>query len=256
MIMTEARSSSGQGIRLGDRINIVDDNGALYVSARVLKMEVSETEKTTKFTLGDYIVKSSGISEQLQDLANQWAELAKKAGTSTGGDSGVVLTLESSAGAIFKGTAVSTTLTAHVFRGGAELSSDAIAALGTVKWYRDCEEVTALSGKLSVTIPDDLPDTSGSSESSGTEYAKEGSGSYGIFVFPGKKNPVRPYGADGNDVLDFLRDLKAFFVLLQDIGQCFDHIRFSLSLFSGRILSSVCVSCCPVLLLRLFRRAV
>ena len=173
-------SNAPEGIRLGDRINIVDDNGALYVSARVLKMEVSETEKTTKFTLGDYIVKSSGISEQLQDLANQWAELAKKAGTSTGGDSGVVLTLESSAGAIFKGTAVSTTLTAHVFRGGAELSSDAIAALGTVKWYRDGEEVTALSGKLSVTIPDDLPDTSGSSESSGTEYAKEGSGSYPV----------------------------------------------------------------------------
>ena len=79
---------------------------------------------------------------------------------------------------------------------------------------------------------------------------------HGILVFPGKKNPVRPYGADGNDVLDFLRDLKAFFVLLQDIGQCFDHIRFSLSLFSGRILSSFRVFCCPVLLLRLFRLAV
>lgn len=53
------------------------------------------------------------------------------------GDDGIVLTIESSAGTIFKNTQAATTLTARVFQGGAELTAQQIAQLGTVRWYKD-----------------------------------------------------------------------------------------------------------------------
>ncbi len=63
--------------KIGDRINLVDDNGELYLSARILKLEVSVARDTQKATLGEYLIKTSGISDKVQALASQFAELAK-----------------------------------------------------------------------------------------------------------------------------------------------------------------------------------
>lgn len=60
------------------------------------------------------------------------------------GDDALLLIISSSAGTIFKNTKVNTTLTAHVYKGGAELNSTQIDALGTVKWYKNG---SYLSGK-------------------------------------------------------------------------------------------------------------
>lgn len=63
------------------------------------------------------------------------------------GDAGadaITMTITSSNGTIFKNTAITTTLTAHVYKAGAELDAAAIAALGTIKWYKD-GSTTALS---------------------------------------------------------------------------------------------------------------
>jgi hypothetical protein len=57
----------------------------------------------------------------------------------------------SSAGTIFKNTAVATTLTAHVYRGGAEVTGTALAALGTIKWYKD-NAASAVGTGSSLTI--------------------------------------------------------------------------------------------------------
>lgn len=53
------------------------------------------------------------------------------------GDDAIVLSVTSSAGLVFKNTGVTTTLTAHVYRGGAELTDTQVAALGTIRWYKD-----------------------------------------------------------------------------------------------------------------------
>lgn len=66
-----------ENIKIGDRVNLVDDNGETYLSARVLKLEQSVTEKTQKATLGEYLIRDSGISEQVEALAAQFAEIAK-----------------------------------------------------------------------------------------------------------------------------------------------------------------------------------
>lgn len=75
-----------EGVWVGDRVSIVDDAGELYVSARVLELEISRTKQSVKITVGDYLPRSSGISDQVEDLANQWsnsvaamAEIAKQA---------------------------------------------------------------------------------------------------------------------------------------------------------------------------------
>ena len=47
------------------------------------------------------------------------------------------MAITSSGGTIFKNTAIATTLTAHVYKGGVEVTGSALSALGTIKWYKD-----------------------------------------------------------------------------------------------------------------------
>lgn len=49
----------------------------------------------------------------------------------------ITMAITSSGGTIFKNTAIATTLTAHVYKGGVEVSGSALTSLGTVKWYKD-----------------------------------------------------------------------------------------------------------------------
>lgn len=64
-------------VKIGDRVNIVDDNGELYVSARLLQLKTSIVEGTRKATFGEYLIKDSGISDKVEALAAQFAEIAK-----------------------------------------------------------------------------------------------------------------------------------------------------------------------------------
>ena len=77
-------------VKIGDRINIVDDAGELYVSARVLQLETSVADQEHNATLGEYLIKGSGIHQKVIDLAAEFkvtaeanakarAEAAKKA---------------------------------------------------------------------------------------------------------------------------------------------------------------------------------
>ena len=61
--------------------------------------------------------------------------------TGAAGADALTLVITSSNGDIFKNTAIATVLTAHVYKAGAEVTGDALAALGTIKWYKDDEEV-------------------------------------------------------------------------------------------------------------------
>lgn len=62
-----------EGVRIGDRINIVDDAGGMYVSARILKLETSVANREHKATLGESLIKSSEISRKVVDLAERFA---------------------------------------------------------------------------------------------------------------------------------------------------------------------------------------
>lgn len=68
-----------ENAKIGDRVNIVDDAGGLYLSARMLKLETSRANKTCKATLGEFLIKSSGISQKVAELALQFAAASKSA---------------------------------------------------------------------------------------------------------------------------------------------------------------------------------
>ena len=56
------------------------------------------------------------------------------------GDDGadaITMSITSSNGTIFKNTSIATTLTAHVYQAGVEVTGNALSALGTIKWYKD-----------------------------------------------------------------------------------------------------------------------
>ena len=55
---------------------------------------------------------------------------------STGADA-ISMTITSDNGTTFKNSTGSTVLTAHVFRGGAELSDEEVAMIGLIQWYKD-----------------------------------------------------------------------------------------------------------------------
>lgn len=65
------------GVKIGDRVDIVDDAGQLYLSTRILKLESSEVDREQKATLGEHLIKGSGISQRVEELAAQFAEIAK-----------------------------------------------------------------------------------------------------------------------------------------------------------------------------------
>ena len=66
------------------------------------------------------------------------------------GDGGITLSITSSDGLIFKNTTAATTLTAHVYQDGAELTGNALSALGTIKWYKDGNSTAVGTGNTLV----------------------------------------------------------------------------------------------------------
>ena len=67
-----------ENVAIGDRVDIVDDAGELYVSARILKLETSVSNETQTATIGEYLIKNSGISQKVSDLASEFSEFAKE----------------------------------------------------------------------------------------------------------------------------------------------------------------------------------
>lgn len=66
-------------VKAGDRVNIIDDNGELYFSARLLTIERSIANNTNKAVLGEYLIKDSGIRQKVIDLAAQFAKNSQSA---------------------------------------------------------------------------------------------------------------------------------------------------------------------------------
>lgn len=62
-------------VKVGDRVNIVDDAGSLYLSSRVLILETSETDKTRRAVLGEHLIRKSGISAKVEQLAAEFAKV-------------------------------------------------------------------------------------------------------------------------------------------------------------------------------------
>lgn len=62
------------GAKIGDRVNIIDDAGNLYLSTRLLKLETSVDLNYKYAILGEYIIKNSGISQKVAELAENFSK--------------------------------------------------------------------------------------------------------------------------------------------------------------------------------------
>lgn len=63
--------------KIGDRVDIIDDEGELYLSSRILTLETSESDQYRQAVLGEHLIKKSGISQRVEDLAKQFSALAQ-----------------------------------------------------------------------------------------------------------------------------------------------------------------------------------
>lgn len=190
-----------ENTQIGDRVNIVDDLGEVYVSGRILKLETSVTNYSKQATLGEYLIKSSGLAAKVEALATEFANMAKgrtfytwiayadddqghgislspynkaymgiavnqttetpditdpSVYTWVAIEAGNVLALSleitSSAGQVFITTKVATTLTAHVYLNGEELTAEQIADIGVIRWYNYGDYTTVLGTGTTYTI--------------------------------------------------------------------------------------------------------
>ena len=66
-------------VKVGDRVNIIDDAGCLYLSTRILTLEESIADGKHKAVLGEYLIRGSGISQKVADLAAEFARLSVSA---------------------------------------------------------------------------------------------------------------------------------------------------------------------------------
>lgn len=191
--------------QIGDRVNIIDDAGGLYLEARLLQIETSEAEGKKTATVGEFLLRDSGISDRVFALAQEVASLADMTASYTwvayandkygsgislspigktymgiavnkptpivdisapsefswvqmDSDEIVALSCEitSSDGTLFITTTVATTLTAHIYANGYELTNSQIDDIGTIRWYNADDMAVILGTGKTYTITENM----------------------------------------------------------------------------------------------------
>lgn len=95
-----------------------------------------------------YMGAAYGRSTETVDISDpsvfKWVrtkgEAGEKGDTGAAGADAITMVITSSMGTVFKNGSISTTLTAHVYKAGKEITastSPTLASLGTIKWYKD-----------------------------------------------------------------------------------------------------------------------
>lgn len=69
------------GVNIGDTIYLVDEQGELYLSARVLELVRCYSEDRYLATLGNYLIKDSGVDVNLQEIADKLKDQIKPGDT-------------------------------------------------------------------------------------------------------------------------------------------------------------------------------
>lgn len=74
----------------------------------------------------------------------------------TDGSDAITIAIISSNGNIFKNTTIATTLSAHVYKGGVEVTGSALTDLGTIRWYKDGTTTATATGSSLTVNPGDV----------------------------------------------------------------------------------------------------
>ena len=82
--------------------------------------------------------------------------VSRNGSNGSNGEDALSLVILSSNGNIFKNTDIATTLTAHVYKGGVEVTGSSLTALGTIKWYKDGGTSAVATGTNLTISPGDV----------------------------------------------------------------------------------------------------
>jgi len=117
----------------------------------------------TSAVVGDMYMNTSTYNTYRCTLAGnastaKWAYVNNvKGAQGDPGADGVSMSITSNNGTTFRNNSGSTTLTAHVWQSGAEVTGSALTAMGTIQWYKDG---TAISGATGATLTVSASDVS------------------------------------------------------------------------------------------------
>ena len=65
-----------ENLRIGDTVSIIDDAGEVYLTARLLQLRKSVSNNIYDGVFGEFLIKSSGISERLTELSQEFQKIA------------------------------------------------------------------------------------------------------------------------------------------------------------------------------------
>ena len=125
-----------EGVRIGDKVNIIDDDGNLYLESRILKLETSAANNKIVATFGEFLIKSAGISSMIEQYASEFVSNIKN------GQDATTISLISSGGSVFHNQSISTTINATVFKGNVAITKqeDLVNIYGSnaqLLWYNN-----------------------------------------------------------------------------------------------------------------------
>ena len=139
--------ATGEGAQwyTGNKITGTSTTGASFSGSGITDAKVGDMYLNTD-TQNTYRCTVAGNAS-----AAKWAYVSNiKGATGNVGPAGadaITISITSSNGTIFKNSAITTTLTAHVYKAGAEVTGDDLAALGTIKWYKDADASVVATGQ-------------------------------------------------------------------------------------------------------------
>lgn len=89
---------------------------------------------------------SNGNTAVSYAVAGKQGQQGPQGNPGAAGADAITMAITTSAGNIFKNSSGSTVLTAHVYKGGVEVTGSSLTALGTIKWYKDGSTTAAGTG--------------------------------------------------------------------------------------------------------------
>lgn len=89
---------------------------------------------------------SNGNTAVSYAVAGKQGQQGPQGNPGAAGADAITMAITTSNGNIFKNSSGSTVLTAHVYKGGVEVTGTSLSALGTIKWYKDGSTSAAGTG--------------------------------------------------------------------------------------------------------------
>lgn len=121
-----------EGTELGDTVYVVDEAGETYLESRIIKLETCCSQGRKTATLGDFLIKESGISDTVRALAAKFSDYANTMKSQTVFN---VLTTY---------TLTQTVLTAKVYRSQKDITEQFNDSQFT--WYKKTEDTIEAIG--------------------------------------------------------------------------------------------------------------